>query len=227
MQTDAPTEQSEPLPAPTPDFEGTAQVTDADGYTFSIAYRWGHGTEWVTEIGTEKPGFSAVVAGDPSASIIVTNTTSGREIPFELQSGVTSPLDQPEVRIVARWAGDSTICATLASDLNGSAMPDRACEAIMAFGRIPGPLGADESRPLETYIGGEGGVSPGLASVPDSALEAITAELDSATFALQYDGVDASRFNADCTFDTIASPPPTLFPTNDCSDPLTLFQPII
>ena len=187
----------DPTPTPTPAepqagdaISGTALITDADGYAFSVKYKYvPQAVE--KEIASEKPGFTSLVV-NLNAEFTVVNTTPGRDIAF--RSNVSDQV--AKISLVGLWPSTSAACTYSAQ---GTATDGpKTCGVVLAQLYLPSTLGAGQTIASPVYAGRPGNAA-GLAHVPDAEVAAVTTLLGHPeSYIIAYSGDDAQRFANTC-----------------------------
>lgn len=193
-------QSSTPEPTPTqesagPSISGTAQIKDADGYSFDVVYQY-QPSRVDKDIASEKPGFNSVVL-QLHAEITLVNTTSGRDITFESVSGITAPLSDPKISLVGLWPSTSRLCR-YAVQGGGVAGDSTKCGVVLAFVNLDNTLGAEQTMEPTVYAGAYGR-RPGLVGVPDKDVDAVTTGIaHPESYILAYSANDNRRFASTC-----------------------------
>lgn len=176
----------------------TYTVTDEDGYTFELKVSYAL-QQLAQDPASEKPNFTAAVPAITLA-LDITNTTQQRDLAFEEQSGVTSPLDRPTFLLSAVFAQDSPVCAEIPSSQTFVEMPT-GCEWYLGGGRLTNvlTLPADGSLSLTTFAGIPAGGSVAVGGIPEASYAALEPLLTSPDgYRVRYVGGDMSRFSSPC-----------------------------
>ena len=171
---DAPT--LEPAPTPTPDasrISGSVDVVERDGYSLRITYELELG-EPSTSIVNDKPG-EGTVSIPISSSVVITNTTPGREYQVKPGSLINFTVD-----LVYAWQGTSTDRPICGSNLpTGSPGPDGLVSCVWTVGgdnllilNAPIPSGAS-SRNLGANLSTEFQIS----GVPEALLPGVLSQI--------------------------------------------------
>lgn len=178
-----PTPTPEP-PAPLPGGQGSASITDPDGYTFRADFTY-RPISYDKEIAADKPGFSSIRIKQ-STQLSLTNTTPGRTVSL---GGAAAPGDSV-LYLLATWNAGSPLCTALGAET--------ACAVALAHTGLPGSLDADVTS-SETVYAGIPNAGSGLAGVPDASYEAVFAALQTPDgYVLAYAGGDNQRFEQAC-----------------------------
>lgn len=195
--TSGPTPTSAPSPTPESGMTASVELTDVDGYTMSVDISQ-NPVSVTADPSSDVPGSTSIVM-EQSASIVVVNTTSSRNLDFLRFNGVTSPLDQPGFYLYEGWEAGSLPCQT-AKPQSSAGPIEGACSIMVAFGRITSTIPAAGSAKLDVYSGGPNGIgSAGIASVPAANQVDLIAAIENPTFYyLAYWGGDLSRFTNLC-----------------------------
>ncbi|CAM5519708.1 hypothetical protein SAVIM40S_01468 [Streptomyces avidinii] len=185
-------------PAQPADFAGTAHVTDADNYTFDIAYSY-RTTGVQRDTANDKPGFSsALIRTD--AELTVTNTTSGRTLSFKPVSGIVAPIGDPQLQVLAYFNPDRAVCSleTVNSFLATKEKAQAGCTVQLNFARPATTLTAGSKDTPKVFKGLQSGQgTAGVAAVPDAQWAAVEAELRAPdNFLIAYVGADTDRFKS-------------------------------
>jgi hypothetical protein len=177
-------------------FIGTAHIKDSDGYTFDIKYSY-ELRDVEQSTADDKPGFSSAVVEHQTALSLV-NTTPGRNVSFETESGVTAPDSYPTFLLLAAWKAKSPMCrAMLKVDENWE--PPTHCWIALAHSQFQGPLGSGETLDLEVRSGWPNLGVAGVVAIPDASYEVVSTALKHPDdFIIAYRSADYTRFNQLC-----------------------------
>ncbi|MFB7259242.1 hypothetical protein [Streptomyces nojiriensis] len=185
-------------PAQPADFAGTAHVTDADNYTFDIAYSY-RTTGVQRDTANDKPGFSSALI-KTDAELTVTNTTSGRTLSFKPVSGIVAPIGDPELQVLAYFKPGRAVCSleTVNSFLATKEKAQAGCTVQLNFTRPATTLAAGSKDTPKVFTGLQSGQgTAGVAAVPDAQWAAVEAELRAPdNFLIAYVGADTDRFKS-------------------------------
>jgi hypothetical protein len=193
---DEPVQDATPTAEPAPQgigptLEGTAPITDVDGYTLTIDFSLTP-LRIDQEVANEKPGFSTARLA-VGGQLTMQNTTPGREITFENDDFLTDNVGLAKFAVVGVWSPESIVCTYATGE-----PPEVPCAVLMAYTDVT-TLAPDTTPILMDIKSGWYGIDAGLAQVPDATYEQVTTALARPeAYYVLYAGKDNDRFVGTC-----------------------------